>query len=552
MSVITLTKESHKHPEKFRIKHQDEVEILGPHRKDRFAINEDLPTITTTSKIAILGAGFGGMASAIKTMQKYDEQDIQIFERHDNFGGTWYANTYPGCASDIPALWYSFSFALTSNWSRIQPPQYEMEEYILRVAEQFKLREKTRFQTEINKFEWDDVNGQWTLYAHDVKTGQKIIHKSKLLLACQGGLVHPLQLQAEGLENFKGTYMHSALWDHSVDFRGKKVIVIGNGCSANQAVPALLNDPKYSVGSLTQLVRSKHYIMRPLPRILYILYRLLSFNFIALYIVRLIVVFGAELRVPLFKGDGLLSKIVRWINTTASVNYMKGNAPKKFHDLIIPNYKIGCKRLIFDYNYIPSLNDPRVDIKNQGIDRVVEDGIILKNGEHIEADIIVACTGYNLSKSFFNFEIIGRNGANISEEWKQDGPSAYRTLLVKQSPNLWTIGGTNSATGHASVVMAIENGVDYFLKTAKPIIEGKAKSVRVTDKAYDNWLTTIQRELKKSVFGTPFGGCVSWYSDAKVNSTVYPWSQFHYWWITHFPDYKDLIYEPLNEDKKRR
>ena len=69
MSVITLTKESHKNPEKFRIKHQDEVEILGPHRKDRFAINEDLPTITTTSKIAILGAGFGGMASAIKTMQ---------------------------------------------------------------------------------------------------------------------------------------------------------------------------------------------------------------------------------------------------------------------------------------------------------------------------------------------------------------------------------------------------------------------------------------------------------------------------------------------------
>ena len=88
--------------------------------------------------------------------------------------------------------------------SRVQPPQYEMEEYILRVAEQFKLREKTRFQTEINKFEWDDVNGEWTLYAHDVKTGQRILHKSKLLLACQGGLVHPLQLQAEGLENFKG------------------------------------------------------------------------------------------------------------------------------------------------------------------------------------------------------------------------------------------------------------------------------------------------------------------------------------------------------------
>ena len=112
--------------------------------------------------------------------------------------------------------------------------------------------------------------------------------------------------------------------------------------------------------------------------------------------------------------------------------------------------------------------------------------------------------------------------------------------------------GTNSATGHASVVMAIENGVDYFLKTAKPIIEGKAKSVRVTDRSLRQLAYNYSKRIEKSVFGTPFGGCVSWYSDAKVNSTVYPWSQFHYWWITHFPNYKDLVYEPLNEDKKRR
>ena len=77
--------------------------------------------------------------------------------------------------------------------------------------------------------------------------------------------------------------MHSALWDHSVDFRGKKVVVIGNGCSANQTVPALLNDPQYNVGSLTQISRSKHYIMRPLPKLIYTLYRLFSFNYFTMY-----------------------------------------------------------------------------------------------------------------------------------------------------------------------------------------------------------------------------------------------------------------------------
>ena len=552
MSTITLTRESHKNPSKFRINHQDELDILGPNRKDRYAINDKLPTITTSSKLAIIGAGFGGMAGAIKTMEKYDEHDIQIFERHDNFGRHRYANTYPGCASDIPALWYSFSFALTSNWSRIQPPQYEMEEYILRVAEKFKLKEKTRFQTEINKVEWDDVNGEWTLYAHDVKTGQRIIHKSKLLLACQGGLVHPLHFDAKGLENFKGPYMHSALWDHSVDFRGKKVVVIGNGCSANQTVPALLNDPQYNVGSLTQISRSKHYIMRPLPKLIYTLYRLFSFNYFTMYFFRLMFIFFSELKVPLFKGEGIISNYVRKLTTEASVLYIKEVAPEKYHDKLIPDYKIGCKRLIFDYNYVPSLKDPRIDIKTERIDKVVEDGILLESGEHIEADIIVACTGYNLSKSHFNFEIVGRKGADITQLWKEEGASAYRTLLIKHCPNLWTIGGTNSITGHASVVMGIENGVDYFLKTAKPVFQGKAKSVQVKDEAYDNWLTTLQKEINKSVFGTPFGGCVSWYSGAKVNSISYPWSQLHYWWKTQFPTYRDLNYEPLDENKKRR
>ena len=93
----------------------------------------------------------------------------------------------------------------------------------------------------------------------------------------------------------------------------------------------------------------------------------------------------------------------------------------------------------------------------------------------IKADIIVACTGYDVVKSYFNYEIIGRNGIDASKIWKEEGPSAYRTLQVKECPNLWMIAGPNSATGHSSVVMAIENGVDYYAKTAKPVLEGKSQ-----------------------------------------------------------------------------
>ncbi|CAI5756896.1 unnamed protein product [Candida verbasci] len=549
---VTLTKESHTNPDKFRIKFNDSQRVLAADASEKLklTIDEKLPPIHTSSKVSIIGAGFGGIGTAINTIEKLKVDDVVIFERHDNFGGTWYANTYPGCASDIPAIWYSYSFALNSNWSKVQPPQYEMEEYLLKITDKYKLKEKAKFKTSVDKCVWDEKLGKWRIYAHEIESGQRIEHLTDIICSCQGGLVYPAQLQAEGLENFKGNYMHSALWDHSVNFKNKNVLVVGNGCSANQIVPALLNDPKYEVNSLTQVFRSKHYIMPPVPKVLLVLYRLLSFSTIGLMLVRWLIIIVAEMRVPLYKGNGLLSRFVRWINTSVSVHYMKSNSPKEVHDLIVPDYKIGCKRLIFDYKYVPALNDPRITLTNHGIKEVVEDGVMLNDGTHVKVDIIVACTGYNIPKSYYNLPIIGKDGVNIGKDiWEKDGPSAYRTLLVKNAPNFFMIAGPNSATGHSSVVMAIENGIDYYLKVAKPILEGKKKSVEVKPQVYDHWFKTIQAELRKSVFGTPFGGCVSWYSDEKVNSTAYAWSQLHYWYITHFPNYNDLTYTSI-EDKK--
>ncbi|CAI5756750.1 unnamed protein product [Candida verbasci] len=205
--------------------------------------------------------------------------------KYDNFGGTWYANTYPCCACDVPAVWYSLSFALNSNWSTVQPPQYEIEEYILKVTEHHKLKDKTKFKTSIEKYVYDDVKNEWIIYGHEVN-GRSIIHRAKFLLACQAEIVYPNHLRAEGLEDFHGSYIHSALWDHSVDFKSKDVVVVGNGSSGNQCVPALLKD--YEVNSLTQVIRSKHYIIQPFPTIFHSLYNLLSWSYIGIYLVRLI------------------------------------------------------------------------------------------------------------------------------------------------------------------------------------------------------------------------------------------------------------------------
>ncbi|KAG7664427.1 uncharacterized protein J8A68_002030 [[Candida] subhashii] len=543
---VTLTQESHDHPENFRINYQASNKILGPIAK--VPQNDALPIIETSSKVFTLGAGLGGMASAIYTMDKLKEQDIQIFERHDNFGGTWYVNTYPGVACDIPALWYSFSFALNSNWSRVQPPGYEMEEYILMIAEKYKLAEKTRFKTTVESCVYNDKDGNWTINARDVETGKKLIHTANIVLTCQGGLVQPIHPDIDGLDTFKGTYMHSALWDHSVSFKDKRIIVLGNGCSASQVIPPLLSE-HYGAKSITQIFRSRQYYMPPLPKFLFAAYKLLSFSWIGLKLVRLVAITIAEMRMPLFKGNGYISMFLRWMHKRTSKRYVEKYAPKKFHELLIPEFKAGCKRLVFDNYYMPSLNDPRVSLIEDRVKCCVEDGLILENGEHIKADIIVACTGYDVERSFHNYELIGRDQTNIGDLWAKECPSAYRTVMVRDCPNLFMIVGPNGATGHSSVAMAIENSLDYYVKTCKPIIEGKKKSVVVKTEVYYNWFKTIQAELKKSVFGTAFGGCVSWYANEKGNCTVFPWSQIRYWYWTHFPNYKDLEYEDQEQKK---
>ena len=546
MSVIRNPRESHKRPQDFRIKYEDAAAVLGPHAS--IAANDAEKPQYLQSKIAMIGAGVSGITAAMTCLKK-GEDDFAIFEKHDEFGGTWYANTYPGCACDIPAVWYSFHDEVNSTWSEVQPPQYELEEYILKVVEKHGIRKKAFLGTAVTSLKFNDKASNWSIEACDVKTGKKRIHTAQIVLSGQGFLVQPKQLSVPGLEDkFQGEYMHSAVWNHNVDFQGKNVVVVGNGCSANQCVPVLLRD--YGVQSLTQIARLKHYIMPPIPGILHQAYQTLAATRLGILLVRYVAAMVAELRFPLFKNYFFLTSIITWINHTASTRYVKKTCPKQYQDLVIPDFHIGCKRLIFDHGYMPALHDKRMELTDSTIERVEANSVILINGKRIPADIIVACTGYDVVKSYHSFDIVGRNNIDIQALWNKEGITAYETVLVRDCPNLFLIGGPNATTGHSSMILAIENACNYFAKIATPVLNGLAVLVCVKTEKYYKWFETVQEELKHSVFGTPLGGCVSWYTQGGVNSTTYPWSQITYWWRMLHPKWGELEYEKKEKKEK--
>src|SRR4051812_6695748 len=153
--------------------------------------------------------------------------DVTVFERGERVGGVWNHNTYPGAACDIPSHLYEFSFAPNPRWSRRYAPQAEIQAYLEKVAAPYDVRTGV----EVTHARWEQ--GRWQL---QTSAGP---HEADVLLTACGQLSTPRIPPLPGLEDFAGPAFHTARWDHDVDLTGKRVAVIGTGCSAIQVVPAI-------------------------------------------------------------------------------------------------------------------------------------------------------------------------------------------------------------------------------------------------------------------------------------------------------------------------
>ena len=187
-------------------------------------------------KVAIIGAGFGGLGTAV-ALRRAGIDDLVIIEADDGVGGTWRRNTYPGAACDIQSHLYSFSFAPNKSWSRTYARQPEILTYLESVADDFDLRRHLMLDTRVRTMRWDADSCRWECELERAGETSTLIVD---VVVCAVGLFGSLKLpDIAGLADFKGVLMHTAQWDHSVDLAGKKVVVIGTGASGVQVVPEL-------------------------------------------------------------------------------------------------------------------------------------------------------------------------------------------------------------------------------------------------------------------------------------------------------------------------
>src|SRR3954454_5526287 len=185
-----------------------------------------------THDIVIVGTGFSGLGMAIRLKQA-GVDDFVVLERADEVGGTWQANTYPGCACDVPSHLYSFSFAPNPEWTQTYSPQPEIWDYLRRCADEYGLRPHIRLNTPVESATTLDEEHRWELETPDATL------RARVVVGGMGPLTEPRIPALPGLERFAGATFHSARWDHDVDLAGKRVASIGTGASAIQYVPEI-------------------------------------------------------------------------------------------------------------------------------------------------------------------------------------------------------------------------------------------------------------------------------------------------------------------------
>ncbi|MFT5140673.1 MAG: cation diffusion facilitator CzcD-associated flavoprotein CzcO, partial [Rhodothermales bacterium] len=179
----------------------------------------------------IIGTGFSGLLAAIG-LQKKGFNDFVLLERNSDIGGTWRDNSYPGAEVDIPTGLYSISF-IPYQFKKKYSPQSELLEYTNYIIDKFGLRKYTRTNQAVTRLTYNESKCLWDI---EIASGEKYV--ARFVIDTSGVLANPHLPYIDGAESFQGAQFHTARWDHNVPYQGKRVGVIGSGCSAAQVVPA--------------------------------------------------------------------------------------------------------------------------------------------------------------------------------------------------------------------------------------------------------------------------------------------------------------------------
>ena len=487
--------------------------------------------------VIVVGAGMSGICTGIKLSEA--GVDYTILEKNAAVGGTWYENSYPDCGVDTPNHFYSYSFERNANWSGYFSKRDELHGYFERCTDQFGIRDHIQLNSEVQKMQFDTGSQTWhvTVKRQD---GSVDALTANAVISAVGQLNRPVIPDFDGLETFEGESFHSARWQHDVSLEGKRVAVIGTGCSAVQLVPKTADRASH----LTVFQRSPHWISpnkdyyRPVEAGLK-----WALNHIPLYAEfhRARMIFGfMDRNWPAVPSDPAWDHKDRAMSEVNDMlrEALAGYISEQLGDQqelmkkCLPEFPVFGKRLIIDNNWYQHMTREDVNLVDEPIVRFHPNGIETADGTIHEFDVVVFATGFNSNRFLWPMDVVGKSNVSLGERWGEY-PQAYKGILVPDYPNLFCIYGPNTNIVHGgSIIYNTECQVHYIMQCLVLMLKQRGKLLEIPQEATDEYNEEVQSLSKNLAWGHP--GVESWYknSDGKVVNNS-PFSNLEYWSRTH-------------------
>jgi cation diffusion facilitator CzcD-associated flavoprotein CzcO len=461
--------------------------------------------ISDTMNVAIIGAGIAGINAALSAAEA--GVTYEIFDRNAEVGGTWLTTKYPGIGVDTPTAYYSLSREVNPEWTNYYPQGAEYQAYLVALADKHRLREHTRFNTEVEALWWDDDRQQWEI--HSVGgDGTRDISHARVVITAAGYLNRPRWPELPGRNTFGGISVHSALWDPDLDLTGKRVAIIGAGCTAVQIVDASVEQ----VAHLTVFQRQPHWVA---PR------RRLTDDVPEhrRYLGRRLPYYTKWHRLKSYWGTAdnnypIILQDPEWSKTHLSISPANDvllqmcleyidktfGAGTELARKVTPDFAPYGKRIIRDPGgYYAALTRSHVDVEASEPAEVNAKGIVTQDGRQIDLDVIIYATGYHLD-FLSTVDIRGRNGKKLADQWG-DSPSAYRGGTVPGFPNLFITSAPNYSPGHgAGANFSMEVLAHYIIECLQLMALRGATTIEVTDRAFQDYVAQIDEAMSRTVW----------------------------------------------------
>jgi cation diffusion facilitator CzcD-associated flavoprotein CzcO len=486
--------------------------------------------------VLIVGAGFGG-AYCLYEMRKAGYKTV-LYEAGTSFGGTWRWNMYPGARVDSPVPIYELSIPEVYNtwhWSTNYPDWRELQSYFDHVDKVLNLSQDCAFESVVVSAEFDIGVGKWVVKTQDGRTA-----KARFLIVAAGFAAKRHIPGIKGLDTFKGTISHSSFWPaEGIEYKGKRVAIIGTGASGVQMISEMGQDAK----QLTVFQRTPNLAL-PMGR------RLLTeeeqdrlkpfYKEILAYRERCFAGFHYDLcerntfddtpeeREAFFEQlwkqagfalwlGGYKDYLFDWKSNRESYNFWRKKQSVRVRDpekkkILFPEeppHPFGVKRPCLEQNYYEILDQDNVEVVNINektggtpITEFTEKGIKTSDGKEREFDVIGLATGFDVvTGGMTNMGLKSIHGTYLKDEWK-DGAHTYLGTTISGYPNMFHLYGPHGPTLLSNGPTSVEIQARWIRDAIKLASRQGLKYINPTKEASDNWKKRIQDLAAPSLFPT--------------------------------------------------